>query len=153
MKYFIGLIVVFALSACGAGSGSSPAVDNGVPTHIPPTCKNLYSTWTSLTDHEVFDLTSLYAGAINQNFTFVGSDGSICGPMPAQITPPNPNANAGYDYQLAMTSGTGLSGSCINYVPPGSIGNRYAYALITMTACGEIKICQNYGSGLCKTFH
>lgn len=151
MKYLV-ILSALLLTACGSGGGSGPA-DSGTPPGIAPTCKNLYSVWTSKTDSESYDFSALN-GVTHPDYSYTAHDGSICGyasnpnhTLTAQLIA-TPNASS--DYQLTMVASLAMSGQCATYVQPSSTGQRTSRAFITMSACGELTICNDYGS--CKEF-
>ncbi len=152
------LVLSILLSGCGAGGGSEPGLtDDGIPDNLPPTCKTLYSVWNSTSDLESHDLTGLANGAVVQEYQYKASDGVTCG----YATNPNHNLSAEmvtatggtYHWSLNMVASLAMGGTCGTYTPPGSIGNRYSNAVISMLACNELTICEPAGAGLCKTFH
>jgi hypothetical protein len=149
------LVLILLLSACGKGSSDS-GVSSGLPPNLPPGCKNLYSVWQSTTDLERHDFTTLANSAINSDWEYLSGTGATCGyasnaaqAMSAQMVA----ASGNYQFELNMVSSLALTGDCARYVPPGSTGGRYGNAMIKMTVCDEIQICEPYGAELCKTFH
>ena len=147
-------ILTLILVGCGKG-GSSPVLGApapGLPPGLPGTCKSLYSVWNSMTDSEQFDFTSLQGAAVNSTYTYHASDNSVCGQagLSSQIVQPSGFPTGQYELNLVFS--VTPVGACLNYVPPGSIQNRYADAILEMSTCNQLQVCIPYGAGTCKTF-
>jgi hypothetical protein len=144
------LFFIVFLSACGSKSGGSASSSAPGSTPTPPTCKSIYSVWTSTTDHEQFDLTGLENQAIHPDYEYTAYDGATCG----YATNPNHTLTAQLvlsttGYTLYMSYSLAMGGQCATYLIPSSIGGKNHAAFITETACNEIEIC---GQTTCKLF-
>lgn len=164
MKPFL-ILFFLLLTACGGSGGGTEAggIDDGTPEGIPPTCKNLYSVWQSISDLEMHDFSNLYGGGILQEYEYKAYDGVTCG----YVSNPNHNLTAQilsaaslgltvpWEYQLKMRYSLAMGGQCATYQVPGSIGAKDQVAYIVMTSCNEIQICEDaFASALgsCKIF-
>jgi hypothetical protein len=147
------VLVVWFLAGC-AKDGKSTTVVVQPPNNPPPTCKSLFSVWTSTSDCEQFDFTDLEAGSEVSDYEYKAGDGAACGyknnpnhSLTAQILVPMGTVD--YDYQLKMKASLQMVGSCARYYQPGSSGNYVA--LIILVGCNEIEVCTTAGD--CKTFN
>lgn len=154
MKKLLILILIGGLIGC-AGDGDSTTVVTP-PSNPPPTCKSLFSVWTSTTDDETFDFTDLENEFEETDFEYKAHDGVACGyknnpnhSLSAQIlVPANP---VGYDYMLKMKATLKMVGSCAKYYQPGSSGGGTYIALIIVVGCNQIQVCDSSLSD-CKDF-
>ncbi len=152
----IVVLAMFLVGCAGGGGGAAPAAS--VAPGLNPSCKSIYSVWSSTTDSEQWDFTSLAGAVTNPDYGWTASNGVTCGyasnpnhELTAQLTAV---VNGHYQYQVATVATLAESGTCGLYIPPGSIGGRYGWVLIDMNACGEIQICHGTGGAdICKTFH
>ena len=68
MKYLILLSLV--LTGCGGSGGGDGSSTHAPGNNLPPSCKSLYSVWTSTTDLEQHDFSNLIGGVIENEYEY-----------------------------------------------------------------------------------